>query len=251
MELDSTLVQYMKKKAECAKLVACFLSVQCFVLAVSFCADGLLQEYLVYSDSIDLARKIIIISAIVIALVLCLVCTFVSIKCSETVKIKPDSIALRQSYDVVKTAYELARPQLIYKITCALLITFLSGLIYILLVIFLDRSMMSGVYGRIVVAICMALAIYIAYPCVDRLFAYRELLGEEYVSIKDEEKWKVCRYAISIALPGSISSWYILRFYTNSSDIAWIVFPMVALFAFAIVFLIMFVIDMKNKVSEK
>lgn len=246
MELDSTLVQYMKKKAECAKLVACALSVQCFVLAVFFCAYGLLQGYFVYSDSIDIARKTVIIMALVIAFVLCVMNTYISVKCSKTEKIKPDSVGVRQSYDVVKAAYDLARPLLVYKITVSLLIMVMSGLVYILLVIFLDRSMMSGVYGRIAVAICLAIAIYLALPCFDRILVYKEFIGENHGSPEALVRWSVFRHVLSFALPLSISSWYILRFYTDSSDIAWIVFPMVALFGLAAVYLILFTKGLKS-----
>lgn len=241
MELDSTLIEYMKKKAEYAKLEACVFSVQSFVIAVFFCIYGLLEEYFLYSQHIDIIRKIVIFAAFIVAIVLALFNILVCIRWRGTQEYRPDYTALRQSHDTVKQAYIIGRPHLIFNITLAVLMLVASGFIYILLSIFLDRSMMSGVYGRITVAVFVALALYVALPSIDRIFVYREMLGEMHRSIGSDFGEYVLRIVASICIPLSISAWYVLRFFTDRSEIAWIVFPMVALFGFAIVYLIKYV----------
>lgn len=238
MDLDTCLVEYMRKRAELAKLIACAISVQCFVLAVFFCAYGLCYNQFAMSKSVKAFRFSIIVGAVIFSIGLAVFNTFVCMRYKEICSSEPDYIALRQSNDVVWEAYMIGRPILIFKITISLLITSLSGLIYIMLVVLTDRSEMAGIYGRIVVVILLGIAILIGLPCIDRIYTYRCVLREIHGFNGDNGNKYLIGIGISVLTPLSICGWYILRFFTEKSEIAWIVFPMTALFGLAIIYLI-------------
>jgi len=246
VELDSSLVEYMRKRAEFAKLFACALSVQCFVLAVFFCAYGLCYNQFVFSKSMETFRMSIIIASIVISFCLVAFDIFVCIRYKALYSDRPDYVALRQSSDVVREAYKIARPILIFKITLAGMFTVLGGLIYILLVTLSGRSDMSGIYGRIVVCLCLAAAFTMGLPAWDRINAYRCALREIHVLADEDLRNYHLSLGLAILTPTSICAWYIMRFYTMKSEIAWIVFPMTALFGLAIVYLINWLLDFKE-----
>ena len=250
MDLDASLIEYMRKRAELAKLVACAITVQCFVLAVFFCAYGLCYSQFAYSKSIEAFRLGIIIASIIITIGLVIFNRFVCIRYKLVEAVRPDYIALRQSGDVVWEAYMIARPILIFKITLAGFFMTASGLMYIVLVILMDRAEMATVYGRIIVFLCIAAATMIGYPSIDRLYSYRCALREIHVAEGDMVRKSHLGYGFAILTPISICCWYIIRFYTAKFEIAWIVFPMMALFGLAIVYLSNWLLDDKGEEEE-
>lgn len=238
MDLDSGLIEYMKKRAEYAKLVATVLSVQCFLLAVFFCEYGLWINQLAYSKSRDTLKVVIILIAVILSLVMVAFNYLVVLKSATVYKLRPDYIALRQSSDTVVEAYAIARPVLIYKITMGLLIMVASGFIYIILRIALDRTEMSGIYGRMIVAVAIGIGLLFIIPSLDRIRAYRVILNEIHTVNGDTFNYVVFFKVASILTPMSIGAWYILRFYTDKRATGWIVFPVMALFGLAICYLI-------------
>lgn len=151
---------------------------------------------------------------------------------------RPDFIAIRQSNDTCIEAYKIARPVLIYKITWGILCMTISGLVYIFLRIFLNRSEISGVYGRVVVTLLLGVGILLIIPSLDRIRAYRVVLKEVHDFGQSPYIWEVVFKIAAILTPISIDTWYILRFYTDKMATGWIVFPMVALFGLAISYLV-------------
>lgn len=228
----------MKKRAEYAKLTSTVLSVQCFLLAVFFCEYGLWINQFVYSKSIKTLRLLIMLTTVVLSIVMVVFNYLVVIKYKQVYDARPDYIALRQSGDTVKEAYRIARPVLIYKITLGLLVMTLSGFIYIILRIVLDRSEISGIYGRMIVAIAIGIGLLFIIPSIDRIKAYRVILNEVHSLNDNPDKYVVFFKIASILTPMSIGAWYILRFYTDKTATGWIVFPMAALFGCAVCYLI-------------
>ena len=251
MDLDSVLVEYMKERAELAKHAACMVAVQCFAIAVFFCSYGLIKSYYAEGTQIGAAQYGAIALAIVISILLSIFNVLVCIRYRRILLKRPDDIALRQSHDTVKQAYGLARPILIWKITLSIAIMLAGGLAYILIVILMDRSGNAGIYGRVVVFVCMAIAIFVGLPCVDRIQAYRYMLNEIHLfSGKGNGAYYFAMVA-SVGVPASICAWFILRSFTEKRDIAWIVFPMVAVFGLAIAYLIGWTKDLPPLQTEE
>lgn len=237
MDLDTSIIDYMKIRADFAKAVTSALGTQCFALAVFFCAYGLMAGGFAYSGSYAMLRLVIISISILVSILLCIFNCMVWVKYRKVIAKTPDSIGIRQSSETVEEAYRIARPVLIYKITIACLALFVGGLAYIMLTIFLSRTVVAGVYGRIVVSLCCAFAIMYGGPAIDRIAAYRSALLQTHSLLSTKKNGYLAGMTIAACLPLSICAWYVLRFYTGKSTIAWIVFPMVALFGVAFVYL--------------
>ncbi len=238
MPSDERIINYMKERNDHAKTVASAIAVQLFALAVYFCLYALIFSGMFYSLSENTGKLIMICVSIVIAIGLCVVNVLTVIRSKKVYIIKPDSIAIRDGEEVVRLAYITARPVLIFKITYSLVMPFAGGIVYIMLLIAMEDKALADLYGRIVCSLATAVAVIIAYPCFDRISCYRALLGETHEMFTDIRPDRAFMFIVSIALPLSICLWYILRFYGNSQDIAWIVFPLTALFGLAISFLI-------------
>lgn len=237
MELDSQIVKYMQKRAELATNVAGALAAQCFVLAVFFCAYGLFKSGVVFSKSEDIAKVIIIVISIVITVALCVFNVMLCIKLQSLQKLYPDEIALRQSFDTVDAAYEIARPILIFKITASIVVMTLGGLAYIFLMILLEKSFMSGIYGKIAASSLFGVALLIGLPSFDRIKVYLEMMNVRHADRNSLRGIFPYAIAVAIGLPVSIEGYYIMKCYAGKSDIAFIVFWMVALFALAFAYL--------------
>lgn len=237
-DLDETLIEYMKKRAEYVRLVSAALAAQCLIVAVFFCAYGLRIKHFVFGGSEDLTKHIIICVAIVLTICISVFNVMVCIKYKRLAEERPDAIALRQSKETVYAAYYIARPILIHKVTVSLAIMFLSGLIYIIVVTVLKRAEIAGMYGRIIVCVAMAISVQYGLPSLDRIESYRSMTGERHVSVHDSMKLYWYSIVAAVGIPVSLCIWYILRYFSEQNSIAWIVFPIFALFGFAIAFLI-------------
>lgn len=238
MQPDERIVNYMKERALYAKTVACVLAVQLFALAVYFLMYALVASDAFYSLSEDSAKIIMIAIATVIAVFLCVVNFLTVIKHRKVDITKPDGISIRDAHDTVRLAYDTARPVLMLKITYALVLLTVSGIVYIILSMLMEDPTLAGLYGRIVCCIVSAAAILIAYPCIDRISCYRALLGETHELYMGRGHNPVSAYVFALAVPVAICAWYILRYYGPRRDIAWIVFPVSALLALAVTFLV-------------
>ena len=227
----------MKTRDEQARTVACVVAVQLFALAVYYCLYALIAGGVFYSLSENIGKIIIVVTAIVIAILIAILNIMTVIKRKKVDITKPDSVALRDGEEVVRIAYTTARPVLIYKITYSLVILCLAGLVNIILLSFMGDQPLATIYGRIVICLLTALAVIIAYPCLDRISCYRALLNETHALYIDNGVNMPIRYILAFAVPFSICLWYALRYYGTRPDIAWIVFPTTALFAFAFSFL--------------
>ncbi len=227
----------MKARHEQARTVACVIAVQLFGLAIYFCLYALIAGGVFYSLSEKPGRVVIIVTACILAVLIIILNMLTVIKYNKVYITRPDSIALRDGADVVREAYNTARPVLIYKITCSLVIMTAAGLVNIMLLTFMEDQTLAVVYGRIVCCVLAALAIIIAYPCIDRISCYRALLNETHDLHYDIKPNKALMNIVSFAVPFSICLWYCLRYYGPKPDIAWITFPITALFALAITFL--------------
>lgn len=227
----------MKVRNDHARCVACVVAVQLFALAVYFCLYALVAGGAFYSLSQHAGKVAIISVSAVIAVILCVVNILTVIRSKKVYITRPDSVSLRDAQDVVRIAYTTARPVLIYKITYSLVLLTFSGLVYIILNIMMENSEMSVNYGRIAVCLIAAVFVLIAYPCIDRIGCYRDLLNETHRLYFDIKPDKALMYILSVAVPFSLFLWYVLRFYGTRQDISWIVFPLVALFGLAAAFL--------------
>ena len=238
MQPDERIVNYMKERNGFARAVACTVAVQLFALAVYFCLYTVISTDAFYSLSQKTGKVIMIVLAAVIAVGLCVVNVLMVIKGKKVYITRPDSIAVRDAKETVEIAYRTARAVLIYKITYSMVLLTAGGIVYIMLEIFMDNKDLAGLYGRIICCIISAAAVLIAYPCIDRIACYRALLGETHDLVYDKRPDTVLMYVLSVATPLCIYLWYVLRYYTDHADTAWIVFPVTLLFALAIPFLI-------------
>ena len=237
MEADERIVKYMKVRNDHARCVACVVAVQLFALAVYFCLYALIAGGAFYSLSQNTGKVAIISVSAVIAVILCVVNILTVIRSKKVYITRPDSVSLREAHDVVKIAYTTARPVLIYKITYSLVLLTLGGIVYIILNIIMENSELSVYYGRIAVCLIAAVFVLIAYPCIDRIGCYRDLLNETHRLYFDIKPNKPLMYILSVAVPLAVFLWYVLRFFGNRQEISWIVFPLFALFGLAIAFL--------------
>lgn len=238
MQPDERIVNYMKERNGFARAVACTVAVQLFALAVYFCLYAVISTDAFYSLSQKTGKVIMIVLAAVIAVGLCVVNVLMVIKGKKVYITRPDCIAVRDAKETVEIAYRTARAVLIYKITYSMVLLTAVGIVYIMLEIFMDNKDLAGLYGRIICCIISAAAVLIAYPCIDRIACYRALLGETHDLVYDIRPDTVLMYVLSVATPLCIYLWYVLRYYTDHADTAWIVFPVTLLFALAIPFLI-------------
>ena len=238
LQPDERIVNYMKERNGFARAVACTVAVQLFALAVYFCLYTVISTDAFYSLSQKTGKVILIVLAAVIAVGLCVVNVLMVIKGKKVYITRPDSIAVRDAKETVEIAYRTARAVLIYKITYSMVLLTAGGIVYIMLEIFMDNKDLAGLYGRIICCIISAAAVLIAYPCIDRIACYRALLGETHDLVYDIRPDTVLMYVLSVATPLCIYLWYVLRYYTDHADTAWIVFPVTLLFALAIPFLI-------------
>lgn len=237
MPNDERIANYMKARNSHAKTVASSIAVQLFALAVYFCIYALIAGGVFYSLSEKTGKVISIALAFAIAAGLCVVNLLTVIRSRSVYINRPDRIAMREGQEAVKAAYDMARPILIYRITYSLVLVGASGLVYIMLLVFMEDTSLAGMYGRIVCVLALAAATLIAYPCIDRIGCYRALLGETHELVTDNRPNRAFYYIASFALPLSLCTWYVLRYYGPRTDIAWAVFPFVALFALAFTFL--------------
>ncbi len=238
MNPDERIIGYMKERNDHARTVACAVAVQLFALAVYFCMYALIAGRVFLSLSEDTGNVIMISVSAAIAIFIIVLNILTVIRGKKVYINRPDSIALRDGADVVRIAYSTARPVLIYKITYSLVILATGGLVYITFVSFMEDQILAGLYGKIVVCIAGAVAFLIMWPCIDRIACYRSLLNETHELYYDEKPDNALKYIAAFTVPAVICLWYILRYFGTYQGIAWIVFPVAALFAFAIAFLI-------------
>ncbi len=227
----------MKARNDFAKTVASAIALQLFALAVDFCMYAIIAGGVFYSLSEQTGKIICISLAAAITIGLCVFNVAGCISRKKVYITRPDSISLRDGEESVRLAYATARPVLIYKITLAMVALTVSGLVYIIISIIMEDKALAGIYGRIVCCLIGAICVIVAYPCMDRISCYRALLGETSELIVDEKPGNAPMYIAAFAVPVSICVWYVWRYYLDRSDIAWIVLPVVALFAMAAAFL--------------
>ena len=234
---DERIVRYMKERNDRAKTVACAIAVQLFALAVYFCMNALLSSGMFLSLSEDTGKIMVISLAAAIAIGL-IVLNFLTVIRGKKVDItRPDNIALRDGEEVVDMAYTTARPVLIYKITSGLVLMTAAGLVYIILLSYMEDQGLANLYGKIICCISSAIATLTAYPCIDRISCYRALLGQTHELSVNAEPNRSLSYIAAFAVPVTVFVWYVLRYFGTQRDIAWIVFPVCILFALAFSFL--------------
>jgi hypothetical protein len=227
----------MKERNDRAKTVACAIAVQLFALAVYFCLNALMSSGMFLSLSEEAGKVLIISLAAAIAIGICVLNFMTVIRGKKVYITRPDSIALRDGEEVVDIAYATARPVLIYKITCSLVVMAAAGLVYIRLLDFMEDQGAAGLYGKIICCIASAIAVLTAYPCIDRISCYRALLGQTHELSIDTAPTRALSYIMAFAVPASVFAWYVMRYFGSKRDIAWIVFPVCLLFALAFAFL--------------
>lgn len=251
MELDERIINYMKIRNEYARMIANVAASLLFALAGFFCLYALYAGGVFYSGSLRTAKTIIFTLTILISIAVSVIGVLASKKIRRVYIKYPDAIALRGSEDVVREAYFIARPVLIHKITLWCLVFPSAALVYIMLMIFMEDYVLAEIYGKIVLSLAAAIFTSSVIPCFDRIVCYRGLLNEIHVlsDISDEQYTKrkqVTGYILSIAVPAMMCVWFLMRHYSNYKSIAWIVLPIGALLAFAVIFLSGWVIQEKN-----
>ena len=246
--MDDRIVRYMKERDEFARTVASVVAVQLFALAVYFCMYALVAGKAVYSGSERTGRIVVISISAAVAVILCVVNILTVIRSEKVYISRPDSTSIRDMFEAVRLAYSTARPVLILKITYGLIMMTCSGVVYIMLLTLMEDQALAGMYGRIVCCLAVAAAVLIAYPCIDRIGCYRALLGESHYLYYDIKPAKAIRYVLSVVVPASLCLWYILRYYSPKDGVAWMVFPVAALFSLAVSFLIKWSVDMRADV---
>ena len=237
MQADERIVSYMKERDRYAATVACVAAVQLFALAVYFCLYALIRNGVFYSLSEDYGKVVIICISFVIATGVCVLDFLTVIRGRKVYITRPDSIAINDGKEIVDLAYKTARPVLIYRITYSMVIAACAVLVYIMLHVFMDDQDLAKLYGRIVVCVIVAIVVLLAYPCIDRIACYRALLGQTHELYFDPGENMVLKYILAFTVPMCISLWYVLCYYGNKPDTAWMVFPVTALFVLAISFL--------------
>ena len=243
---DERIVSYMKERDSQARTVSCAAAVQLFALAVYFCLYALISGGVFYSLSEETGKTAVLCICAVIAAGLCVLNIMCVIRGKKVYITRPDAIAMREGEEVVKLAYDTARPVLIYKITYSLVIAAAGILVNIILQILLRDHSLAAIYGKIAVFMTSATAILIAYPCLDRIRCYLALLGQTHELHYDVKPDNAFRYVFAVAVPSVIFIWYVLRYYHSSEQPAWEVFPFTILFGLAVPFLINWAKACKN-----
>ena len=243
---DERIADYMKERAKYARTVSCAVSVQLIALAFYFGVYILIDRDAFYSMSKNMAELIAVILAVIVAVCVFVVNYFTVIRSRKVYITRPDGVAIRDAREVVELAYKTARPILIYKITYSLVIMTVSGIVYIIFLMMIDNQFIAGIYGKIVCCLCISAAVYIAYPCVDRISCYRALLGQTHELSFDVRPNRAFMFILSAAVPFSICLWYAFRLYGQILESSWVIFPVTALFTLAISFLINWSVDSKN-----
>lgn len=260
MNLDDRIVSYMKVRNEYAKTAAFMAAAQLYAIAGFLCMYALVAGNVFYSRSAGTVKLIIYVITIVISVGLCVVNVLTCRKSKEVYIKSPDYIAVRSGEEIVREAYRVARPVLIQKITLYLILLPASGVVYIMLRIFLNNEALANIYGKLVVTLAVALFVSNAVPCIDRITCYRILLNEihiPHIGMASEGKSErdmrniSAGYIVSVAVPLCICIWSILRFYGNRQEIAWIVFPITALLAMAACFLVLWTLEGKAAAGDR
>lgn len=238
MQADDRITAYMKERNEAAKTFASTIAVQLFALSIYYALYALIAGGVFYSMSEKTGKIVIAVIASVIAVCLAVVNVLAVIKSRKVYITRPDNTALRDSEEIVTLAYDTARPVLIYKITYSLVIVAAAALVYIIFQILMEDQALAVIYGRIIVSLGTAAAVIIALPCIDRIACYRALLGQTHDLYYDRRPDRPLMYTLAVTIPLCILAWYLLRYFGPRGDIAWIVFPAVAIFALAVPFLV-------------
>ena len=150
MQADERIVNYMKERSRYARTVAGVAAVHLFALAVYFGMSAVLSGGFFYSGSEGTGKTVAVCFAAVIAAGLCVVNILTVIRSEKVYITRPDRIAIRDSEEIVKIAYDTARPVLIYKITYSLVLMAGGGLVYIILLMSMNDEVLAGLYGRII-----------------------------------------------------------------------------------------------------
>ncbi len=237
MQADERIVNYMKERSSYAKMLASVIAVQLFALAVYFCFYALFSGGVFYSLTAHTGKITTIAISAVIAMILCVVNYLTTIRSRKVYITRPDRIAINDTFEIIRVAYDTARPVLIFKITYSLVIIAGSALVYIIFGILMEDQALASIYGRIVICLATAAAVMIAYPCIDRISCYRALLNETHELSYDTGFKMAPMYILSFAIPITVFAWYVVRYYSGAPWIAIVVFPVAALFSFAISYL--------------
>ncbi len=227
----------MKERNRYASTVACTVAVQLFALAAFFCIYALISGGVFYSLSEEMGKVIAISLCGAVSAGLVVLNIMCVIKSRKVYITRPDSIAIKDSAEVVRIAYTTARPVLIHKITLNLILVSLAPVVYIILLTCMSDQALATIYGKITASIIVAFAFLFSYPCFDRIACYRALLNETHELYYDTKEGAGSGYVFAVAAPVSICIWYVMRYYSRSGNIAWIVFPMTVLFGAAVAFL--------------
>ena len=238
MQTDERTVRYMKARNDQARITACAAAVQFFALAVYFCLYALIACGVFYSLSEKTGKAVTIAICAVITVGVAVLDILTVIRSDKVNITRPDSIAMRESEEVVRLAYSTARPVLIYKITYCAVICTISAIVYIILLIIMEDQALANIYGKTGCCLALAVSVLIAYPCIDRIACYRALLGETHELMYERNRAKAAGFVAAVTVPGTIFAWYVLRYFGPRPSLAWVVFPFTALFAIAVPFLI-------------
>ena len=222
------------------------MAAQLFALAVYFCVYALILGGVFYSLTQKTGTVLTVTVCAALAIGLCIVNIMTVIRSKSVYINRPDSIAIRDGREVVDLAYSTARPVLIYKITCSLVIVAVSVMVHIMFSVIMEDQILARLYGLSVICVATGVAVITAYPCIDRIACYRALRGETHDLAYDVKPDTVFKYILAVSVPVSICVWYSLRCYGSSPAIAWIVFPITALFVLAAGFLYNWVKDQKT-----
>lgn len=237
MQADERIVNYMKERSSFAKMLASVIAVQLFALAVYFCLYALFFGGVFYSQSAHTGKIITIVVSAVIAAVLCVVNYLTAIRSKKVYITRPDRIAINDTFEIIRVAYDTARPVLIFKITYSLVIVAASVAVYIIIAVLMEDQALAAIYGKIVICMAIAAAVMIAYPCIDRIACYRALLNETHELSYDTPFGMAPLYILSFAIPLTVCGWYVVRYYSPGPWIAMVIILASALFSFAISFL--------------
>ena len=122
----------MKERNRYAGTVACTVAVQLFALAVYLCIYALIAGGVFYSLSEGTGRVIALSVCGAVAAGLVIVNVLCVIKGRKVYITRPDSIAIRDSEEIVRLAYTTARPVLIHKTTWSIICLAITPLVYII-----------------------------------------------------------------------------------------------------------------------
>lgn len=231
MELDRNVSEYMQRKNMLAVKAASMLSAQLLLVAVYFCALNITKTE---TGFLTLRIVLAVLSSLLVAIGI-----IVSFRYRNVYDTLPDDIGLRQSLEVIRYAYDIAKPALTFNMTIAGIVTALGILVPLVIMSAMPGS--GGVtIAKAVFFLFMAAAVFVLTPSFSRMFTYEQMLSRHIAASSIDTRKSILLKGIllSILIPVSVCIYLQWKYFGSAkNEIAWIVFCLAGIIYAVVTFL--------------